>query len=37
MSKKKFFSPEEKLTILKKQLLEKMPISDLCDQYGIYP
>ena len=39
MSKKKRrkFSPEEKVIILKKHLLENTPISDICDQYGLHP
>ena len=37
MTKKKFFSPEQKVAILRKQLLENVPVSDLCDQYGIHP
>jgi len=44
MTKKKNFSPEQKVTIIKKQLLEikkqlleKVPVSDLCDQYGFHP
>ena len=31
------FTPEEKVTILKKHLLEKVAVSDLCDQYGLHP
>lgn len=27
----------EKLVILKRYLVEKVPISDLCDQYGLQP
>jgi transposase len=38
MSKKrKNYTPEEKVTILKKHLLEKVPVSDLCDQHGLHP
>ncbi len=37
MTKKKFFSPEQKVAILRKQLLENVPVSDLCDKYGIHP
>lgn len=39
MSRKhrKNYSPEEKVSILKRHLLEKMPVSDLCDQYGLHP
>ena len=38
MSKKrKNYTAEEKVTILKKYLLEKKPISDICDQFGLHP
>lgn len=38
MSKKrKNYTPEQKVLILKKHLLEKIPVSDLCDQYGLHP
>jgi transposase-like protein len=38
MSKKRRnFTPEEKVAILRKNLLEKVPVSDLCDQYGLHP
>jgi transposase len=30
-------SPEQKVAILKQHLLEKMPVSDLCDKYGLQP
>jgi transposase-like protein len=35
--KRKHYSPEEKVNILKKHLLEKVPVSDLCDQHGLHP
>lgn len=31
------FSPQQKVAILKKHLLEKVALSNLCDQYGIHP
>lgn len=31
------FSGEEKVAILRKHLLEKVPISEVCDQHGINP
>ncbi len=34
---RRHFTPQEKLTVLRRHLLEKVPISDLCDQYGIQP
>jgi hypothetical protein len=35
--KRRHFSPEEKVGILKKHLLEKVPVSTLFDQFGIHP
>ena len=39
MSKKqrRNYTPEEKVSILKRHLLEKVPVSDLCDHYGLHP
>ncbi len=38
MSKKrKNYSPEEKVAILKKHLVEKESVSDLCDKYNLQP
>ena len=34
---RKNYTPEEKASILKKHLLEKVPVSYLCDQYGLHP
>jgi transposase len=31
------YSPEQKVAILKQHLLEKTPIADLCDRYGLQP
>lgn len=31
------FTPEEKASILRKHLVEKVPVSDLCDQHGLQP
>jgi transposase len=31
------FGTERKATILKRYLVDKVPISDLCDEYGIKP
>jgi transposase len=31
------FGTEQKATILKRHLVDKVPISDLCDEYGIKP
>jgi transposase len=35
--KRKHYSAPEKVAILRLHLLEKKPVSDLCDQYGIHP
>lgn len=31
------FGMDQKVTILKRYLVDKVPISDLCDEYGIKP
>ena len=36
-TKRKHYSAQEKVAILRLHLLEKKPVSDLCDQYGIHP
>lgn len=36
MAKSRHYSPVERVAILKRHLLEKVPISDLCDQYGLH-
>ena len=36
-SKKRFHTPEEKVAILKKYFVEGVPLSDICDQYGLHP
>jgi transposase-like protein len=36
MSKSRVFSATEKVVILKKHLCEKVPVSDLCDEYKIH-
>ena len=35
--KRKNYSPEEKVAILKKHFLEQVLVSDLCDQYDLHP
>ena len=38
MSKKrKYYTPEEKVLILKKHLVENVPVSDICDQHDLHP
>jgi transposase len=34
---RKNYTPEEKLAILKRHLVEKVPVSDLCDELGLNP
>src|SRR4030095_8899072 len=34
---RKHYTPEEKVAILRRHLLEKMPISELCDKQGLQP
>lgn len=34
---RKQYSPQEKVSILKRHLVEGVPVSDLCDQNGIHP
>ena len=34
---RKHYSPEEKVTILRRHLLEHEPISKLCDELGLQP
>ncbi|MBL8178433.1 MAG: transposase [Bryobacterales bacterium] len=34
---RKHYSPEEKVAILKRHLLDKEPISKLCDELGLQP
>ena len=36
MSKRKYFTPEEKVRIIRRHLVENVPISDLCDELGIH-
>jgi transposase-like protein len=35
--KRKNYTPEEKVAILRRHLLEKVPVSDLCDELGLNP
>ena len=35
--KRRHFSGPEKVQILKRHLVEKVPVSDLCDEYNLYP
>ena len=33
--KRKKYTPEQKVQIIKKHLVDRVPLSDLCDQYGL--
>ena len=37
MTTKRSFSPEEKVAIIRRHLVEGVPVSDLCDELGIKP
>jgi transposase-like protein len=34
---RKYYDPETKVMLIKKHLLDKKPISDICDEYGLNP
>lgn len=36
MSKRKFLTAEEKVAIVSRHLVENVPVSDLCEEFGIY-
>ena len=36
MSKRKHLAPEQKVAIVRRHLLENVPVSDLCDEFGIH-
>ena len=35
--KRKQYSPREKVSILRRHFVDKMAVSDLCDEYGLHP
>ena len=35
--KRRNYSPQEKVSILKRHLVERVPVSDLCDEHGLHP
>ena len=35
MSKRKILTPVEKVAVVREHLLEKVPVSDICDKHGI--
>lgn len=38
MKKKRYnYRPEEKVAILKRHLVDRVPVSDLCDQHNLQP
>ncbi len=37
MSKRKQLTPEEKVAVIRRHLLENVPVSDLCDEIGVHP
>ena len=37
MSKRKCLTPEQKVSIIRRHLLEDVPVSDLCDEFEIHP
>ena len=36
MSRRKPLTPEQKVAVVRRHLLENIPVSDLCDEYGIH-
>ncbi len=36
-AKRRYFAPQEEMAILKRQLLDRVPVSDLCDEFAIAP
>ena len=36
MTKRKYLTPEQKVAIVRRHLLENVPVSDLCDEYGMH-
>ncbi|MBM4086127.1 MAG: transposase [Planctomycetes bacterium] len=36
-SQRRCFTPEQKVAILRQHLIEKVPVSALCDQHGLRP
>ena len=36
MSQRKQYSPEQKVAIIRRHLLENVPVSDLCDEFDIH-
>ena len=36
MSQRRQFTPEQKVAIIRRHLIENVPVSDLCDEFGIH-
>jgi transposase-like protein len=36
-TKRRSFTPEQKATVLRRHIADKIPVSDLCDEYSIQP
>ena len=36
MSKRKQFTPQQKVAMVRRHLVENVPVSDLCDEFGIH-
>jgi transposase-like protein len=36
-NKRRTFSADEKVSILRRHLVDKVPVSNLCDEYGLNP
>ena len=34
---RKNYTPQEKVALLKRHLVDRIPVSDLCDQHGLQP
>ena len=37
VKKRKQYSAQQKVAIVRKHLLDKVPVSDICDEYGLQP
>ncbi len=37
MSERKYLTPEQKVSILRRHLVEGVPVSNLCDEFGVHP
>ena len=35
--KRKRYSPEQKVAILKRYLVDRVAVSEICDEYGLHP